>query len=79
MPKPNNRIVFKRADGTWVNKRQDAARATSLHETQRDAIERARAQAKRDQGELTINGRDGKIRSKDSYGNDPVPPRDTEH
>jgi hypothetical protein len=31
-------------------------------------------------GELTTHGRDGKIRSKDTIGgNDPMPPRDTEH
>lgn len=32
-------------------------------------------------GELTVKGRDGKIRSKDTLGggNDPIPPRDREH
>jgi len=25
---------------------------------------------------VVIHGRDGKIRDKDSYGNDPVPPKD---
>jgi hypothetical protein len=32
-------------------------------------------------GELSTHGRDGKIRSKDTIkpGNDPNPPRDTEH
>jgi len=32
-------------------------------------------------GELSIKGRDGRIRSKDTIapGNDPFPPRDTEH
>ena len=29
--------------------------------------------------EVIIQGRNGQIRSKDSYGNDPCPPRDKEH
>lgn len=66
----------------WENKRNDAKRASSLHETQREA-EVAAKEMLRNQGggELTIKGLDGKIRSKDtiSPGNDPNPPRDREH
>ena len=79
MPNSSNRIVYPRPDGTWANQRQGAKRAAGVHRTQKEAAEQARAQAKRDRGELTIMGRDGKIRSKDSYGNDPNPPKDTEH
>ena len=34
---------------------------------------------KNQHSELLIHGRNGKIRSKDSYGNDNCPPKDTEH
>ena len=51
----------------------------STHRTQQAAIDAGRREAKRDQVDLVTHGRDGKIRSKDSYGNDPNPPRDTEH
>ena len=29
--------------------------------------------------ELLVHGKDGRIRSKDSFGNDPYPPKDLEH
>ena len=51
----------------------------STHHTQQAAIDSGRREAKRDQTDLVTHGRDGKIRSKDSYGNDPLPPRDTEN
>lgn len=78
----NDRMVYRRKDGTWVNKRNDSSRASSVHDTQRDAKKAAR-QNLVDQGggELITKGRDGKIRSKDTIapGNDPCPPSDKEH
>ena len=80
--KGQDRTVFRRPDGTWANKRNDADRASSLHKTQREAENAARENLKNQGGgELTTKGLDGKIRSKDTIppGNDPNPPRDTEH
>jgi len=78
----NDRIVYRRDDGTWVNKRLDADQAGSLHDTQGEAIDAARDMlGKAGGGELTVKGLDGKIRSKDTIppGHDPCPPRDKEH
>jgi hypothetical protein len=47
--------------------------------TQAATIAKAITVAKKNQSEVVIHGRDGKIRDKDSYGNDPVPPRDKKH
>lgn len=47
-----------------------------MHPTQRDAVEEARALARKQNTELVIHGRDGRIRNRDSYGSDPMPPRD---
>jgi hypothetical protein len=81
MSKKNNRTVYKRPDGDWVNKRNDANKASSVHPTQRDAEAAARTMLKNQGGgELTTKGVDGKIRSKDTIARpDPVPPKDTEH
>ena len=82
MSNKNNRSVFRRPDGTWVNKLNDADRASSLHTTQRDAESSARDMLRNaGGGELTTMGRDGRIRSKDTIapGNDPIPPKDTEN
>lgn len=78
----NDRSVYRRADGTWVNKLNDSSRASSLHRTQAEADAAAR-QMSRNQGggEVTTMGRNGRIRSKDTIapGNDPRNIRDTEH
>ncbi|WP_084022404.1 DUF2188 domain-containing protein [Chlorobaculum limnaeum] len=78
----NNRTVYQRADGKWVNLLNGNNRATSLHDTQKEAATAAKENLKNQGGgELTVAGRDGKFRSKDtiSPGNDPCPPRDKEH
>jgi len=82
MSKDRDRMVYKRPDGSWVNKRNDAGKASSLHPTQQNAVDAARDMLKHQGGgELVTKGLDGKIRSKDTIppGNDPFPPRDTEH
>ena len=78
----NDRTVSKRPDGTWANKRDGSDRAGSVHDTQKEAVDAARAMLKSSGGgELKVKGEDGKIRSKDtiSPGNDPNPPKDKEH
>ncbi|MBO6639284.1 MAG: DUF2188 domain-containing protein [Roseitalea sp.] len=82
MSKDRDRMVYRRQDGNWANKRNDADRASSVHSTQRDAESAAREMLhNQGGGELTTKGVDGRIRSKDTIapGNDPIPPRDTEH
>ena len=63
-------------NGQWQVKRQGSEKATKNFETQKQAIDYARSIAIKQQGELVIHGRDGRIRDKDSYGNDPCPPKD---
>lgn len=82
MSKGRDRTVFHRQDGAWVNKRNDAHKASSLHDTQREAENAARVMLRNQGGgELTTKGLGGKIRSKDTIapGHDPNPPSDKEH
>lgn len=67
--------VTPRNDGRWNVIRDGADRASSVHDTQAAAVDTGRATARREQTEILIHGRDGKIRDRDSYGNDPFPPR----
>lgn len=69
-----NQHVVPHSQG-WAVKSEGASRAASIHERQRDAIDAGRATAKDHKSELFIHGRDGQIRARDSYGNDPYPPR----
>ena len=79
MSKKKDIHVVPSADGGWATKRSGAGRASDLHETQQDAIDAGRTSAKRDGVELVIHGKNGQIRDKDSYGNDPCPPKDRKH
>jgi hypothetical protein len=64
-------------DREWAVRREGTTRATSVHSTQKDAIESARKLAKTESTELVIHGRDGRIRERDSYVNDPFPSKET--
>jgi hypothetical protein len=61
--------------GGWAVKGAGNERATSVHPTQKEAIDAARGHARNQESELVIHGVDGRIRDKDSYGNDPFPPK----
>lgn len=82
MSKDTNRTVYRRAsDHKWVDKRNGADRGFTF-DTQAAAMASGRAKlVNAGGGELTVMGRNGRIRSKDTLGggNDPNPPRDREH
>lgn len=79
MSNDNRRHVVQGDDGEWKVKAPDAKRSSSSHDTQKDAIDRAKEiVGNAGGGEVRIHGRDGKIRDSDTVtpGNDPFPPRD---
>ena len=61
-------------DGKWAVRKTGSDRVTRRFDTQREAIEAARELAKKQGTELYIHGKDGRIRERDSYGEDPFPP-----
>ena len=71
----NNQHVVPH-QGDWAIRGEGNNRVTSIFDTQAEAISVARDIAINNQSEVVIHGRDGKIRDKDSYGNDPNPPKD---
>lgn len=73
-----NQHVTKHPDG-WQVKGAGNEKATTVTKTQKEAIQKAVSIAKNQKSEVVIHGVDGKIRDKDSYGNDPCPPKDTKH
>ena len=64
--------ISKNIGGGWKTTKQ--SNILSICDTQKQAIDYAKVIAQRTGGEVVIHGRDGKIREKDSYGNDPFPP-----
>lgn len=73
MSKKNQHVVPH--TGGWAVRGAGNGRATSVHDTQRAAIDAARGIAQNQHSELLIHGRNGQIRDRDSYGGDPFPPR----
>lgn len=72
----NSRHVVPSPNGGWSVRAAGAARASKHFDTQDEAIEYGRDLAKRNNAEFYIHDRNGMIREKRSYGNDPFPPRD---
>ena len=73
MAKKNQHVVPK--DGAWAVRGEGNSRASSTHDTQKAAIDKARGKAQKDGSEVIIHGRDGKIRERNTYGKDPYPPK----
>lgn len=73
-----NYWVTQRDDKKWQVKREGADRAAGVFDTQRAADARAAELAKQTGGERITQGRDHKIRSKDSFGNESKT-KDKEH
>lgn len=70
-----NQHVTRRPDGTWQVKAEGASRAYRVTNTQAEAINIGRNISRNQNSELFIHRPDGRIRARDSHGNDPFPPR----
>ena len=58
-------------DKGWRVEEEGSSRASSTHKTQAAAWKAGRSAARRSKSEALLHGRDGKIRERNSYGNDP--------
>lgn len=59
----------------WAVRGEGNSKRTKITDTQSEATQAAREIARNQQSELLIHGRNGRIRARDSYGNDPFPPK----
>ena len=70
-----NQHVTPHPKGGWQVKGAGNARATARTSTQAEAAAIARTIAMNQHSERLIHGKDGQIRTRDSYGHDPYPPQ----
>ena len=63
----------------WIVQRPHASRASAVTSTQAEADKIGGRIAKNQKVDRITQGKDGRIVSHDSYGNDPCPPKDTEN
>lgn len=75
MAKKNQHVV-PTGDGNWGVRGEGNSKLTKKTPTQSESINRANQISKNQGSETVIHGRDGRIRDKDSHGNDPCPPKD---
>ena len=75
MAKGKNQHVTPHPAGGWQVKGAGNTKATARTTTQAEAISIAKSIAVNKKSELVIHGTDGRIREKNSYGNDPFPPK----
>ncbi len=78
MSKKNQHVV-PTSDGNWGVRGEGNSKLTKITSTQSEAIDVAQDIAEHQKAEVVIHRRDGTIRDKDSYGNDPYPPKDKKH
>lgn len=65
-------VVWK--NDRWGVRKSGSVQIMKYFRTQSEAIEAARKIAKNQKAELYIHRKDGRIRDRRSYGNDPYPP-----
>ena len=70
-----NQHVTPHPAGGWQVKGDNNSRATARTKTQGEAIKIARDIAINNHSEVVIHRTNGRIRDKNSYGNDPFPPK----
>ena len=76
MSKSNNRpihVIY--SDKEWKVKRENSEKSIKNFNTQKEAENFGRKLSKKDNAELVIHDKEGKIQRKDSHGNDPYPPK----
>ena len=72
---PKTHHVVPNPKGGWDVKRGRGSRASSHHDTKREAIGAARRVSRNQRTELRIHNKDGRIAQSDSHGGDPYPPK----
>ena len=77
MAKKNVHVVPQ--GNKWAVKPEGSKTPVSTHLTQAAAEKAGKPIAQANQSELVIHRPNGQIRDKDSYGNDPSPPKDKKH
>lgn len=75
MPNKGNYWTSPRSDGRWEAQREGSERASRVFDTQREAWDYSRERARATEGEAFLQGRDGQIRERNTYGKDPFPPK----
>ncbi|WP_339922711.1 DUF2188 domain-containing protein [uncultured Cyclobacterium sp.] len=75
MSRKSNHVVPSKSHG-WAVKKTGASRASKSFDTKSEAVQYGRSISRSEKTELYIHKKDGTIQNRNSYGNDPFPPKD---
>jgi hypothetical protein len=78
MSKSRNQHVVRHND-SWAVRAEGSQKVSKEFDIKADAVNWGRKVAQNQQSELFIHGKNGQIQDRDSYGNDPCPPKDKKH
>jgi len=78
MNKKSNHVVSSKSGG-WAVKKSGTAKASKVFTTKIEAKKYGVEISKKEKTELYIHKSDGTIQNRNSYGDDPFPPRDRKH
>jgi Uncharacterized protein conserved in bacteria (DUF2188) len=69
---PSDIHVIPSGDGGWAIRREGSVRASAIYPTQEIAVKEARSYARQERTDVFVHGRDGRIQSARSFGNEPI-------
>lgn len=72
----NYHVTYDNEAKHWKVIAEEADRASFTFDTRIEATTKATELCKKAKSELIVHTKDGKIASRNSYGNDPCPPKD---
>lgn len=76
MSSKQHHVVPNSSNGGWSVVKSGSSRVSVNTNTKAEAVQAGRVISQRQGSELIIHGKDGRIQSSNSYGNDPCPPKD---
>lgn len=75
MSNKNIHTVYNSDRKMWENKAEKTSAPISSHHTKANALDKGERVSENTKVEHFIHGKNGKIQERNSYGNDPFPPR----
>ncbi len=75
----NVHVTYNKKDKNWRVQSEGTTRAARIFSTKTEALKIGHDVALNKNGELFIHNQDGKITNRNSFGNDPNPPKDKKH
>ncbi|MCB9309874.1 MAG: DUF2188 domain-containing protein [Lewinellaceae bacterium] len=76
MTKKSNHVIPSDEQGGWAVKKSGSARISRSFDRKEEAVKYGRELSRKEQTELYIHKRDGRIQERNSYGKDPIIPKD---